>query len=140
MVDLRRRVLAESENIENTLSELREAMARPERMTVELAAIATFVHNAYNGIENILKQVLRAQNIEFPQQGAWHKTLLEKATGAGVITEGLADELLEYLAFRHFFVHGYGIMLQESPLVDLATRLPGVWQRFQSSVARFMEK
>lgn len=44
MVDLRRRVLAESENIENTLSELREAMARPERTTVELAAIATFVH------------------------------------------------------------------------------------------------
>ena len=140
MVDLRRRVLAESENIESTLSELREAMARPERATVELAAIATFVHNAYNGIENILKQVLRAQNIEVPQQGAWHKTLLEKAAGAGVITEGLADELLEYLAFRHFFAHGYGIMLQESPLVDLATRLPGVWQRFQSSVARFVEK
>ena len=58
MADLRRKVLAEVELVEATLDGLREAVARPKWARVELAAAATFVHNAYNGMENILKQTL----------------------------------------------------------------------------------
>lgn len=36
----------------------------------------------------------------------------------------------ESRAFRHFFVHGYGIALQEAPLKPLAQNLPELWQRF----------
>jgi hypothetical protein len=43
MVDLTRRIAAEKENVERTLRNLRETLARPERSAVELAAIATFL-------------------------------------------------------------------------------------------------
>jgi uncharacterized protein YutE (UPF0331/DUF86 family) len=135
----RRRIQAEIENIELTLRELEDAVHRPERSPVELAGIAAFVHNAYNGIENILKQILRAQEITVPHQDAWHKAILEQARDAGLISGEMAEELLEYLAFRHFFVHGYGILLEETPLMDLATRLPGVWSRFQEETRRYRE-
>ena len=135
----RRRIQAEIENVELTLRELENAVSRPERSPVELAGIATFVHNAYNGIENILKQILQAEKITVPRQSTWHKALLDQARSAGLVSEGMAEELLEYLAFRHFFVHGYGILLEETPLMDLATRLPGVWNRFQEETRRYRE-
>ena len=53
MVDVIRRIAAEKENVEKALDNLRGAMERREKSVVELAAIATFLHNIYNGIENI---------------------------------------------------------------------------------------
>ena len=60
MVDLATRIAAEKENVERALSDLKDAMARKEKSTIELAAAATFLHNIYSGMEHILKQVLKA--------------------------------------------------------------------------------
>lgn len=87
---------------------------------------ATFLHNIYNGIENILKQVLKAKKIRVPKSEIWHKKLLDLAVSHGIISEQLSDELREYLAFRHFFVHGYGFMLEETYLEELAKNIPDV--------------
>ena len=57
MVDLARRIAAEKEKVERALDNLKNVMDRGEKTVVELAAIATFIHNIYSGIENILKQV-----------------------------------------------------------------------------------
>lgn len=50
---------AEKEYILNTLEALKKAMNRKTITVVELAAISTFLHNTYNGIENILKRTLK---------------------------------------------------------------------------------
>jgi hypothetical protein len=63
MKDLARRIAAEKENVEKALQNLMEARARKDRSAIELAAIATFLHNIYNGIENILKQVAKAKGV-----------------------------------------------------------------------------
>ncbi|VVB89873.1 Uncharacterised protein [uncultured archaeon] len=42
MDDLHRRILAEKENVEIALCNLKDAMARKEKTVIELAAIATF--------------------------------------------------------------------------------------------------
>ena len=71
-------------------------------------------------------QILRTEN--------WHKDLLNLSVSNLVISENLSDELYEYLTFRHFFVHAYGFMLEESPLEGLADNIPGLWNRFLSEI------
>lgn len=134
MVDLTRKIAAEKENVEKALDNLKDAMGRKERSTVELAAIATFLHNIYNGIENILKQVLKTRGNEIPKSETSHKDLLDISVSNGIIPEKLSDQLYEYLTFRHFFVHAYGFMLEEIHLEDLANNIPDVWLQFLSAV------
>ena len=68
------------------------------------------------------------------QSGGWHKELLNKAVLKEVITKKTSSELVKFLAFRHFFVHGYGFNLKEEPIRDLGTRLPGVWSGFIAEI------
>jgi len=123
-------ISAEIENVEETIRNLHAAMSRQEKTVVELAAIAAFLHNFYNGIENILKQYLRLQNIRIQKSENWHKELLNQAVANRIITSNLCDELYEYLSFRHFFVHAYGFMLEEAHLEALAEHLPEIWDQF----------
>ncbi|OHB93318.1 MAG: hypothetical protein A3E19_04790 [Planctomycetes bacterium RIFCSPHIGHO2_12_FULL_52_36] len=64
MVDLKRRVEAEIENVLRTQKDLKTVLFVEKKTNVELAAIATFLLNIYNGIENILKQVLKSRGIK----------------------------------------------------------------------------
>ncbi len=139
MVDLTRKIAAEKENVEKALDNLKDAMGRKERSTVELAAIATFLHNIYNGIENILKQVLKAKGAKIPKSETSHKDLLDISVSNGIIPEKLSDQLYEYLTFRHFFVHAYGFMLEEIHLEDLANNIPDVWLQFLLAIQRYRQ-
>ena len=134
MVDLTIKIAAEKENVEKALDNLKDAMGRKEKSTIELAAIATFLHNIYNGIENILKQALKAKGIEIPKSETSHKDLLELSVSIGIIPAKLSDRLYEYLTFRHFFVHSYGFMLEHMHLQDLSENIPDVWLQFISAV------
>ena len=134
MVDLTRKIAAEKENVERALANLKDAMGRTKRSTVELAAIATFPHNIYNGIENILKQVLKAKGTEIPKSETSHKDLLDLSVSNGIIPEKISDKLYEYLTFRHFFVHAYGFMLEETHLEDLGNNIPDIWLQFLSAI------
>jgi len=79
MSQLRERILAEEENVELALANLSQAMARTDRTVVELTAAASFVSSVYNGIENILKQILADRSIDIPKSGAWHQELLKRS-------------------------------------------------------------
>jgi uncharacterized protein YutE (UPF0331/DUF86 family) len=136
MDDLHRRILAEKENVGIALGNLKDAMARNEKTVIELAAIATFLHNIYNGIENILKQILKAKGVDIPESAIWHKELLNLSVSQGIISEKLSDQLYEYLTFRHFFVHAYGFMLDEDHLEVLANNIPEIWIQFTKEIEK----
>ncbi len=138
MDELYREVQAEKEHILATLQALKEALERKEKTVVELAAIATFLQNAYNGIENILKRVLKYQGISVPLSESWHKDLLGLSVDRQIISSELSRRLDEYRAFRHFFIHGYGIMLDEEKLMPLAENLPDLWKDFESELETFL--
>jgi uncharacterized protein YutE (UPF0331/DUF86 family) len=137
MVDLARKIAAEKENVEKALANLKEAMARKDKSTIELAAIATFLYNIYNGIENILNQVMKSRGIEIPKSQTWHKDLLDSSVRDGIISEELSDRLYEYLTFRHFFVHSYGFMLEDAQLENLAQNIPQVWSQFLLAIDQY---
>ncbi len=136
MDNLHRRILAEKENVGIALGNLKDVMARNEKTVIELAAIATFLHNIYNGIENILKQILKAKGIDIPESAIWHKELLNLSASQGIISENLTDQLYEYLTFRHFFVHAYGFMLDEDHLEVLANNIPEIWIQFTKEIEK----
>jgi uncharacterized protein YutE (UPF0331/DUF86 family) len=140
MGELPEQILAEKENIEAALDNLKTAMARSEKTVIELAAMATFLHNIYNGIENILKQILLIKDTEIPKSETWHKDLLNRSLSTGIISKKLSDQLYKYLTFRHFFVHAYGFMLDEKQLEGLANDIPDVWQQFLLEIENFLRE
>ena len=140
MDELTEQILAEKENVEIALNNLKTAMARNEKTIIELAAIATFLHNIYNGIENILKQILIARDIKIPKSDKWHKELLNKSLSSDIISEELSNKLYRYLTFRHFFVHAYGFMLDEKQLESLANDIPEIWQQYLKEIGHFLKE
>lgn len=58
MADLKERLQAEFENIEQALVALTDIRSLESLSQLELAGVAALLHNFYNGTENLLKQVL----------------------------------------------------------------------------------
>ncbi len=61
MVSLSRQILAEKENAEIALRNLKEALSRKEKSVVELAAIGTFLHNVWNKFMSEIERFLKPQ-------------------------------------------------------------------------------
>jgi uncharacterized protein YutE (UPF0331/DUF86 family) len=69
--------------------------------------------------------------------GTWHKDLLNLSVSMGIVSEELSDELYRYPTFRHFFVHAYGFMLEETHLEDLVNDIPEIWLQFLSETENY---
>jgi len=132
-------IVAEKERIEATLKALQKTLRRKRRTFIELAAMATCLHNCYSGMENLLKRTLQYLKIPLPHSATSHKDLLDLAVEQNLISKEISESLNEYRGFRHFFVHGYGISLNKAPLQKLAQNLPEVWNRFESEFDAFVK-
>jgi len=133
---------AEFENIDTVVFELFSIVktAKSEYSTAELAAIATFIHNCYNGIENILKRILSFNQIEMKETPTWHKDLLKTSLDIGIVTNDLYSTLSDYLSFRHFFVHAYSFTLRWDELKPLVQDLEKTLKTFRSAIYNFIDK
>lgn len=131
---------AEFENIDAVLAELASVVipGKSQYSTPELAAMATFIHNCYNGIESILKRVLVSRLGALPESPTWHKDLLEMAAAKGLIDESLHHRLSVYLSFRHFFVHAYSFNLRWKELKPLVEEIEGTVADFRRALSPYM--
>ncbi len=133
---------AEFENIDAVISELKSVVKskKVKYSTAELAAIATFIHNCYNGIENILKRIFLSKHGKIKSAATWHKDLLKASLEQKIITNGLYETLSNYLSFRHFFVHAYSFNIRWEELKPLADNLENTLKDFKTAVYEFLDK
>lgn len=138
MSDLIEEIAIECGHIDRTIDTLKNAMAREEKTTVELTAIGACLHHFYNGIENVLKRLCRYKQVSIPDSASSHKELLDIAIRNGFLSETTANHLDAYRGFRHFFVHGYGVLLRVTKLLPLAEALPRVWEVVKEEIDTFI--
>ena len=90
----------------------------------------------YNGIENVMKQLLFARGLEMPVGESWHRDLLLKTVSEGLVTESTVEELKRYLAFRHFFSHSYSLDLDPVRLEPLVAEARSVFDALKKDITK----
>lgn len=139
MAKLKDKIEAEYENIDKLISELPAKEKLPFLQFLELAGVATLLHNFYNGIENILKLSLNEIDIPFPEGSSWHKDLLKLAETNGIISKTTLQKLGAYLAFRHFFSHAYALDLYADKLEPLVAKIKEIYADFKRDISFFTD-
>ena len=137
MPDYRLRIEAEYEAIENTLSAL------PDRplltlSQLEIAGVAALLHNFYNGVENIVKQVFQQKSYPIPQGESWHRDLLLAAAEKNIISDLLLNNLKPYLAFRHYFSHAYALELFPERMEPLVKDAVALFNEFKQQIDKMI--
>ena len=126
------------------MEDLLVGCAQPPTRT-ELRAVASMLHEFYNGIERIFERIAVGSGEGVPGGSHWHADLLAQmvtARDAGrpaVIDEPLYARLKDYADFRHFFRHAYGYTLEWSQLRWKAESLSDTLRMLRDQLRGFFE-
>lgn len=117
----------------------------PAVTEAETAALAAYLMNFYNGIENIMKRCAKQYYKKAPAGGDWHKQLLRDSGGCGrnkipLFSNPVIEKLYKYLMFRHFFIHGYVFKLQWPKIETLIDDMNVLWPEIKKDLTGFIGK
>ena len=138
MANLKDKIEVELEHIEQVLNEIPQEIPLHQLSTLELAGVATLLHNFYNGIENIIKQILKYKTVSIPQSASWHKEMLNAAELYSIILPSTKITLAEYLAFRHFFSHAYALDLYPQKMEPLVKNIADVLNLVKEDIKEYL--
>lgn len=120
----------ERKNIEKTVIMIENLTGKTDLSKYEVIALGTLLQNIYTGIEGIIRYQLQNAGVRIQKDENWHKNLLMKSRENGLISDSQFEGFLELLLFRHMHMHGYGFMLDETRLRELAAPVPDLCKGF----------
>jgi len=120
----------ERKNIEKTVIMIENLTEKTDLSKYEVIALGTLLQNIYTGIEGIIRYQLQNTGVRFQKDENWHKNLLMKSRENGLISDAQFEGFLELLLFRHMHMHGYGFMLDETRIRELAAPVPDLCKGF----------
>lgn len=107
------------------------------------AAIGYYLHNFYNGCENIFKSIARFFENDL-QVESWHKDLLKrmklniKEYRPAVINEELYLLLDDFRGFRHKFRYCYSFELDWERMKLVAAKFEAAWKELKAQMEKFI--
>ena len=141
---LKKDIVFEESQIDVVIEKI-EKLKKEEITEVHAAALATYLMNFYNGIENIMKRCAKEYYKKMPREDDWHKKLLQLSSSHGnggkitIFSTDAVDRLYSYLIFRHFFIHGYGFKLDWEKMRSLVENAGKLWTEIKKQLAEFMD-
>jgi hypothetical protein len=133
---LRQEIAADRHTLEERWREVEGVLAGwtpatpPDRPHQVLVAAA--LHAYYTGLETILERACRQIDGDVPTGERWHQLLLGRALvdlpgfRPAILPPALRGDLVNLMAFRHFFRHAYALDLDLAKLRQEADRLARV--------------
>lgn len=139
-------IIAETEKELHNLEELGAELetVKPEKSVVSKRSKGSILHDFYNCCERIFKKIAIELNSGYEESEKWNKSLLYRMTipiegiRPRVISDELAAELDEFLAFRHLFRNIYGFELKGDRIDYLAEKFERVAERVQKEIKEFL--
>jgi hypothetical protein len=141
-----RRLAAEIEHELERLVELQDELATAPHGddTFTLRARGSILHDFHSGVERVFVRIAEELNGGVPQGEQWHRQIVTDMAldipdvRPAVIDAALAEELGDFLRFRHVFRNVYGSLLQAERMRPLEERLPAVLAAFRRQVRAFL--
>ena len=140
MAKVKEKIEAEFENIERALADLPSPESLENLSSLELAGVAALIHNFYNGVENVFKQLVVSKGLSIPQGPSWHIDLIEICVANQIISRNTSDMLKEYLGFRHFFSHAYSFDVDEERIAPLLEKIKDVHKVLIKDISKALSK
>jgi len=142
LLEIISQVERELSNLKELESELNSIKDKSD--IISRRAKGSILHDFYNCCERIFKKIAIEINKGYEETERWHKALLYRMTiplrqiRPPVISEELAADLDEYLAFRHLFRSIYGFELKSDRIDHLAQKFGSVNKRFKEEIDKFL--
>jgi len=135
--------------IEKELENLAELQGEMQRIKSEKEIVfqrskGSILHDFYNCCERVFKKIALEVNSGYEESEKWHKNLLYQMTipvqgvRPRVISDELAADLDEFLAFRHLFRNIYGFELKGDRIDYLVGKFERVAEKFRREVQNFL--
>jgi uncharacterized protein YutE (UPF0331/DUF86 family) len=140
MANTGEKIEAELENIEQVLADLPRPDSLKHLSSLEMAGVAALIHNFYNGVETVFKQLVISKGLSIPKGPSWHIDLIEICVANRIISKTTSDMLKEYLSFRHFFSHAYSFDVDEERIAPLLEKIKDVHKAFIKDISKALPK
>ena len=127
-------ISSESGNILRSAEMIEDLLSKEDLSQYEAIALGKLLQDVYTGLERILRTILDSRGIKTRKTESWHKELLVAAKNESLISPAQFEAFRNLLLFRHMQIHGYGFMLDEDRLRELAKPVPNICKDFVATL------